>query len=383
MNITHVVDYFHPTMGYQENHLAKVQARLGHAVNVITSIHMTPWPAVPEHVVVQGDAELFRERIDVVRLPCCFEYRFRVLLKGLPQALQSARPDVVHVHSFSSPNALLTARAKRDLGFRLIIDDHMLFIASKAFLAPVAHWIVRKGFSKYIASRADKLVAVTRETAEFMISEYGLPAGRLSTIPLGVDTSVFYASGELRRNTRRALSIPEDKILLVCTGKMDKVKDPILVLKAAHALWQRGLDFHLLFVGAAEPAYEETMRKYIRKHSLEVSTSIKRSVPTQDLAGIFNAADLAVWATNCSMSSLEAMACGCPVVVPDLPANLDRLEGGGGLAFPNSDMDMLCKTIEELIQDPNRRRAIGKSASTYARGFDWSVINEQIMEGLG
>jgi glycosyltransferase involved in cell wall biosynthesis len=274
------------------------------------------------------------------------------------------------------------ARSKRELGFRLIIDDHMLFIASKAALASVVHWIMRKGLTNYIASRADKLVAVTRETAEFMISEYGLPADRLSIIPLGVDTSMFYASFDLRRTTRRALSIPEDGILCVCTGKMDRVKDPILALKAAHVLWQRGLEFHLLFIGAAEPAYEESMRKYIRKHSLEALTSIKPSVPTQDLAGIFNAADLAVWATNCSMSSLEAMACGCPVVVPDLPANLDRLEGGGGLAFPNGEMGRLGETMADLIQDPDRRRAISASARAYARGFDWSVINEQIMEGL-
>jgi glycosyltransferase involved in cell wall biosynthesis len=369
-------------MGYQENHLARVQAGSGHAVTVITSSRMSPWPAVPESVVAQGDAVLLREGINVLRLPCRFEHRSRVILKGLSQALRTARPDVVHVHSFSSPNAIVAARSKRELGYRLIIDDHMLFVASKALLAPLVHWIMRRGITDYIASRADRIVAVTKETAEYMALKYGVPPGRLSTIPLGVDTGVFHPSAELRLNTRRALSIPEDKVLCVCTGKMDKMKNPILALKAAHKLWKRGLKFHLMFIGAAEPAYEETMRDYVRKHSLEASTSIEPPVPARHLAGIFNAADLAVWATNCSMSSLEAMACGSPVIVPDLPANLERLEGGGGLAFPDGDMDRLCETMRELIQDPDRRRAIGDSACAYAREFDWHVINEKIMDGL-
>ena len=44
-----------------------------------------------------------------------------------------------------------------------------------------------------------------------------------------------------------------------------------------------------------------------------------KAVPPAELAGYFNAADVCAWPADCTISHLEAAACGLPIVIPADP----------------------------------------------------------------
>jgi glycosyltransferase involved in cell wall biosynthesis len=59
---------------------------------------------------------------------------------------------------------------------------------------------------------------------------------------------------------------------------------------------------------------------------------------------------------------LEALACGLPVVVTDVPANLEWVEDGiNGLVVPRQSSERLAEAIITLLQDEQRAQNMGKN----------------------
>ena len=110
MKIAHIVDYFHPLMGYQENHLSRIQSSIGHKVLIVTGKSFTPWCRQTNQEftkkIENGDKELQKINIQIKRMDNIFEYSHRIYLKGLKDIFEEFNPDLVHVHGFFTINAL-------------------------------------------------------------------------------------------------------------------------------------------------------------------------------------------------------------------------------------------------------------------------------------
>jgi len=76
--------------------------------------------------------------------------------------------------------------------------------------------------------------------------------------------------------------------------------------------------------------------------------------------------------------SLEAAACGKPIIATDIPGLSDVIKDGRtGILVPPEDQKALAKAMDILLRNRRLRRKMGKEARAWARMFSWDRIAEK------
>jgi len=384
MRIVHIQDYFHPMLGYQETFLPREQAKLGHEVYVVTSDRYKP-------LVYDNNRNLFGERIvgarfsieegvKVWRLKTLFEIPHEIWMLGLERKIRELKPDVVIVHGIVNSSALRIARLKKKLGnFRLIYDDHMTFEASRSkfkMLYPLFKWM----FSSLIQKTADALVGVSNTSKMFMHKKYGIPLEQIIVIPLGADDESFRFNATTRREVRSELSLSGGDIVFVYAGKIIPVKGPHLLVEAGVKLMRSYDNLKVILVGNGRQDYVEGMKQHIKREGLEDRFIWHDAVQNKDLSKLYSASDVAVWPREASLSMLEAMACGLPVIISDSSEVAERVGRNNGLTYRGNDTSSLAQQMEKLL-DPGLIMKMGRNGRKFVEEeCSWRVIAKQFIE---
>ncbi|HXV93625.1 MAG TPA: glycosyltransferase family 1 protein, partial [Pseudonocardia sp.] len=96
-------------------------------------------------------------------------------------------------------------------------------------------------------------------------------------------------------------------------------------------------------------------------------------VPDADLPALYSGARCLVLpsrAEGFGLPPLEAMACGCPVVVSSAGA-LPEVVGPAGLVVPPDDVAGLAAATGAVVDDPALRRRMRDAGLRRAAGFSW------------
>jgi glycosyltransferase involved in cell wall biosynthesis len=104
--------------------------------------------------------------------------------------------------------------------------------------------------------------------------------------------------------------------------------------------------------------------------------SLHGPIGYEELPNYYRSADLYVAASRSdgtSISLLEAMACGCPVLVSDIPGNMEWVEPDrNGWTFPDGDADALAGAILQAVEARSRLLEMGRAARRTAEArADW------------
>lgn len=122
-------------------------------------------------------------------------------------------------------------------------------------------------------------------------------------------------------------------------------------------------------------------------HDLDVTAALD----TSELASRMAALDVHLLLSDCGgweLTVLETAACGVPNVITDTAGPPTYLRQGGELvggstvvtpvgARLEADMDAAVTALLGLVDDPERRRALGVAARAQAEAYDWSRVGDQ------
>lgn len=223
---------------------------------------------------------------------------------------------------------------------------------------------------------ADAVLCVSNALAALLRSQ-GVRAEKLHVVHNGVDTRVFYPH-----------PVPRQKRRLVFAGALVPLKGIDTLLQAFGQVKAHFADAELVICGAAELYGRTAYRPDPALLPGDGSVQFRGSLSQAELAREFSQAALAVVpssARRCfegfGMVSLEAQACGCPVVVTHnggLPETV--IDGVTGRVCPPDDPEALAKCLCDLLAEPLRLQRMGAAACAHVRQrFTW----ERTLQPLG
>ena len=210
------------------------------------------------------------------------------------------------------------------------------------------------------------VIAVSSLVADDLHAWHGVTPERIRLIPNGVDTRRFTPpEPATRERWRRHLRVV-DKTVFLFSAHNPRLKG-LLPLLAAFARAFSGRSEYMLIAIGAKPD-RETLAT-VRRHQLEKSVIFPGLVA--DAIPYYAAADAFVlpsWHDACSLTVLEACACGLPVITTRANGVADLLTDGreGRIIGSAGDIDALAAALVELSRPDVRAGMAVHAAETAA-----------------
>jgi glycosyltransferase involved in cell wall biosynthesis len=262
---------------------------------------------------------------------------------SLPRLLRRLRPELLHVQ-----HAL-------PLGYRgrAVVTLHDLsFERDRSAMGRID----RATFKLVVpraARRADHVLVVSERTKRDVVDLYGVPAGKVTVTPNGVDAA--FAPGPRQGERHGEAPASERPPYLLFVGAIQRRKDPLAALAAA-----RTVGLPLVVAG---PEKEPELARELRAGGAE----LRGYVAKDELADLYRDAAALVLPSRYEgfgLPVLEAMACGTPVVAAAEPA-LREVAGEAAVYAENGDFGA---AAQRALDDRERLVTAGLER---AKLFSW------------
>jgi len=208
----------------------------------------------------------------------------------------------------------------------------------------------------------NKIVAVSEEIRGRFIDRIGIIPEKIVTIPNGVDTEFFKPEKKTRKCKRSELGLGETTIIMGSVGRLSRVKNYTILLEAFERVLQDRSDIHLLMVGDG-PERRELEHKASSLDLLSHVTFLGQRNDTKDILNVMDIFILPSIFEGLSVSVLEAMSVGLPVIASNVGGNPEIIQHRKtGFLFESSNVNDLVSLITENSNGFNLRERVGMAA---------------------
>ena len=293
--------------------------------------------------------------------------------------------DVVHSHYWLSGQVAWLASER--WGTPLVHTAHTLAKVKNLSLAEgdEPEPLRRVVGEQQVVAAADRLVANTETEARQYIDLYDADPSRVVTVPPGVDLE-FFRPGEAS-GAKTRLGIPPDALVLLFVGRLQPLKAPDVLLRAAALLVARRPDLRDRVVVAVVggPSGAGLSPSALRRLAAELGIAdlLRLELPSgpDRLRDWYRAASVvAVPSHNESFGlvALEAQACGTPVVATDVGGLRTTVRDGvSGLLVPGHESLDWARALEKALE---QRAALSLGAVQHASGFSWAATAAGLLQ---
>ncbi len=276
--------------------------------------------------------------------------------------LKRSDPHIIHIHS---PVVLgnIAQILAGGLHKPVIATNHYLPINISRLLTNDP--VFSKPFSSitysYLVSFYNRCEYVTAPTATALnlLYEHGLRAPA-SVISNGIDLKKF-SPGERNEEILQKYNLPLDRPIILHVNRLNYEKRVDVVIDAAAKMTSKA---HVA-IASTGPA-EADLRAQVERLNVGDRVSFLGFVRDADLLELRRSSDLFVIASQAELQSLatmEAMACGLPVIAARAYALPELVHHGvNGYLFEPGNSDELASCIDTLVGEPVLRKQMGKQS---------------------
>ena len=211
-----------------------------------------------------------------------------------------------------------------------------------------------------VVTRVQHIICNSEATARDVVDWYGVPAAKITAIPLAVDGARF-----------RPLPLPEGNYFLY-VGRPDLHKNLQRVIQA-FARVRQTYEVELWLAGPEDPRFTPGLQKLAAELGVTASLKFLGYVSAGRLVELYSQAIgfmfPSLW-EGFGLPVLEAMACGAPVVTSDC-SSLPEVTADAAVLVCPQDVDAIAKAMKELIEDDRLRCQLRRAGIERAARFSW------------
>ncbi len=284
--------------------------------------------------------------------------------------------NLIHCHTPSAAvlTRLAAKKARKKYGTRVLYTAHGFHFFKGA---PLINWLLYFPMEWICSFFTDTLITINQE--DFARAKKLLHARETVYVPgVGVDTDKFSAASEDRAESRAALGIPEDGVMLLSVGELSKRKNQKTIIEAMGRLQDKNIYYFIAGVGGEEAA----LRVLAASHGLE--DNVRFLGFRSDIPALCRAADIFCFPSlqeGLPVALMEAMGIGLPAVASAIRGNEDLLQNGeGGYLYAPTDVQGFSEGIRKLANDPDLRVKMGQNNAKQIKAFDIKIVSEKMQK---
>lgn len=275
----------------------------------------------------------------------------RVLIGALRRLLRDEEIDVVHCHQYTPYcYGVLAAAFTRT---RVVFTEHGRF-------HPDRHSWKRRLANQVLVRLTDRTVAISVATRDALIEHEWFPRHAIEVIYNGVRPPRHDATA---RPVRERHGMAAGAKVLGTIARLDPIKNQAMMLEALAALRANGSEDIVLLIAGDGPERAALER---RAAELDLVEAVVFAGFVTDIAEHLDAIDvflLTSWSEGTSMTLLEAMAFGKPIVTTRVGGSVEILDDERTALFVEAgDVEALVDALARVLDDDALRARLGEGA---------------------
>ncbi|MHC1783393.1 MAG: glycosyltransferase [Anaerolineaceae bacterium] len=292
------------------------------------------------------------------------------LLPDLKRVIKEVKPDLVHAGPIPS-SAFLIALA----GFKPLVS--MSWGSDLLSEIDLNHNTLE---SAKCALEGSAIMVCDCQAVQHRAEELGFPPEKVVIFPWGIDLDHFQpGDGSV---LRAKLGWNDNHFVVLSTRSWEPIYRVDVTVRGFAMASRHRSELRLLLLGGG--SQEKIIREMVTDYGLEEKVIFGGQIGQKDLPDYYRASDLYVSSSHSdgsSVSLMEALACGRPALVSDIPGNAEWIEPcRQGWLFRDGDECDLQEKLESVLIDKNILEEAGQAARELAEArADWKVNFQKLL----
>ncbi|HSP64513.1 MAG TPA: glycosyltransferase family 1 protein, partial [Pyrinomonadaceae bacterium] len=205
-------------------------------------------------------------------------------------------------------------------------------------------------------------------------------ADRVRVTPYAPRSGFQAVPAEQAKQTKQRLGIEDEFVLFV--GTVEPRKNLLTLVRAFDQILRQTSRRPQLVVVGAEGWLMDELIAFIKQSSISDRLRLTGYLNDDDLRALYSSCAVFVYPSiyeGFGLPPLEAMACGAPVIASNIATFRETLGSAAQLVEPN-DVEALARSIVEILDDEDRRRALSRRGLEQAAKFSWERTAQLTLE---
>ena len=394
MKIGVVSAHYMPEVGYQEVHLPRAFARIGHTVKVFTSNASVKLGGSMNNLEYKTGIS-FDEKLnfEIIRLPA-ISFKSKAYSFSLRKAIEEFEPDVLIILGVAKifPSSLLNGKLNKKIKIISIYGDAKEYLDRgtlkqkiKTFFHELGYATIKKSLYKSAVKHCDKIILNIPETDEvfndFLSEKENLVYQKKKVmLNLGFDPDEYYFDEKDREEIRTKLGFNKEDVVIITSTRINRRKNLENIIQLISQLKKEGKPVRYIMVGFLGDDYEKELKSFIQSQE---DPSIFECYPflnAKEIRKLYCASDAGIW-LKAAISIQEAMGTGLPVILENKPSVNHLLKNGiNGWFFEKNNFNEIVKTAVAALALVKTDRM--KMSEENGSALSYNNIAQKILETI-